>query len=286
MSADARPIRRAAVLGDPVDHSLSPLMHRYWLERAGLRGDYVALPVSAADFAEAVRVLPKLGFAGVNVTLPHKERAAAIADRLDPLAKRLGAANMLTFHPGGEIEGRNLDVEGFRKSLALTAAAVENGPGVALVLGAGGAARAVVAALAEDGWARIHVLNRTEAKAHALVEDLAFPVVRAGAWESCDALLREADVVVNATSLGMTGRPPLALSLEHAKPSAVVCDIVYTPLETPLLSEAAARGLQTRDGLGMLIHQGAPAFQAWFGADAAIDEGLRARLLSALGRAA
>ncbi|MEL7028718.1 MAG: shikimate dehydrogenase [Pseudomonadota bacterium] len=274
---------RAAVIGDPVAHSLSPRMHGYWITQAGVSGSYTSLHVSEEDFASVVRLLPKMGFTGVNVTLPHKEQAARIADVREPLVERIGAANSLTFQADGSIAAANTDAVGFTGILKATLVSRIITKGAALILGAGGAAKAAAAGLINDGWGRIIAINRTPAKAEALARSFPASIVEPASWAELPTLTPQADLIVNATSLGMRGKPDLEISLRDAKPSAVAADIVYTPLETRFLAEARHQGLAVVDGLGMLIHQGAPCFRAWFGAEPVIDETLRAMLVAELG---
>lgn len=247
-----------AVIGDPVAHSLSPPMHNAWMAQAGLDAVYVALQSSSPDFA----ALAASGLAGVNVTVPHKERAAASAERVDPMAHRLRAANVLRFGPDGA-EAFNTDAPGFIASLAEAYPTWRDEVRTALVLGAGGAARAIAFGLADAGVARIRIANRTPARAASACEGLANAETRD--WAALDAAFAEADLIVNATTLGLAGAPspdwPVAATQAHA----IVADAVYRPLETPLLAASRKHGLRTVDGLGMLIHQGALAFEIWFG---------------------
>ena len=262
----------AGVAGWPVAHSRSPRLHGHWLQRYGIDGLYAPFAIAPDDFERAVRGLAAAGLAGLNVTLPHKEAAFALSGRADETAHRLGAVNTLIFGPGGEIEGRNTDAFGFAENLRDGGLAGEGG--TAVVLGAGGAARAVVLALQSLGYGPIRVSNRTAARADALVDALG-PGVEAVAWAERAAALAGAALLVNATSLGMAGQPALDLPLDDLPAAAAVTDIVYTPLETPLLAAARGRGCRTVDGLGMLLHQGRPGFHAWFGVDPAVDADLR-----------
>jgi len=260
--------RLAGILGWPVAHSRSPLLHGHWIARHGLDAAYLPLPVRAHAFPAAVRALASLGFRGANVTLPHKEAAFALCDARTPRAERAGAVNTLVFGEGGRVTGDCTDGWGFLRSLG--GVPVARGP--AVVLGAGGAARAVAAALLDEGCPRVTLVNRSVPRAEALARALGGPVevavMGAGPLEGC-ALL------VNATSLGMRGQPPLEFDLAPLPPDAVVADIVYVPLETPLLAAARARGLRAVDGLGMLLHQARPGFEAWFGILPEADEALR-----------
>lgn len=271
--------RVAGVIGWPVAHSLSPLMHGYWLAQHGIDGAYVPLRVRPEQLEVALRALPALGFRGANVTVPHKEAALKIMGRADATAKRIGAVNTLIVAGDGMLEGRNTDGYGFIENLRAGVPGFDAARGPAVVLGAGGAARAVVAALIDAGAPEIRVANRTAARAGILVRDLGAPCV-AIAWESREAALAGAALLVNTTSLGMTGQPPLSLDLGMLPGDAVVNDIVYAPLATSLLAAARARGNPTADGLGMLLYQAVPGFEAWFGVRPAVTEELRFAVLA------
>jgi len=269
----------AWVIGWPVGHSRSPALHGHWLRRYGLPGAYVALAVRPEALEAALRGMAALGFAGGNVTLPHKERALALADSATPRARRIGAANTLVVRDGA-LEADNTDGFGFIENLRQNAPDWRADAGPALVLGAGGAARAVVAALLDAGAPEVRLANRTRERAEALAQALGGPVTVLD-WAQAAAAADGAATLVNTTSLGMTGQPPLELSLDAAPPGALATDIVYAPLETPFLRRAAARGLRTVDGLGMLLHQARPGFEAWFGAAPEVDDALRRAVLAA-----
>jgi len=263
-----------AVLGAPVTHSLSPQMHNAWLAEAGIDAVYAALPIGPGAFAG----LRDMGLFGVNVTVPFKERAAAIATDLDETAARLGAANVLAFR-GGPVAGYNTDARGFIASLDEDAPGWRARVDAAVVLGAGGAARAIAWGLAAAGVGEILIANRTSARADDVAQ--LHPAMAPWPWERIDAAFARADLIVNATSLGLAGAASPAWPLHAAPAHAIVADAVYRPLETPLLAAARARGLAVVDGLGMLIHQGAAAFSIWF--DVAPDVSrARGRLLAAL----
>ncbi len=264
--------RLAGILGWPAAHSRSPRLHGLWLERHGIDGAYVPLPVRPERFAAAVRALADLGFRGANVTLPHKEAAFAACDTVAASARRAGAVNTLVFHEDGRIEGSNTDGYGFLESLREQVPSWRADAGPAVLLGAGGSARAVAAALLDAGCPRLTLVNRTPARAAALARALGGPVEVA----ERAAPLEDAALLVNATSLGMRGQPPLEIALAPLPAGAVVADLVYVPLETPLLAAARARGLAAADGLGMLLHQARPGFAAWFGAAPRVDAELRA----------
>jgi shikimate dehydrogenase len=272
---------RAGVMGWPVAHSRSPLLHGYWLEHHKIAGAYELMPVPPETLADALRALPTRGFAGCNLTLPHKEAALALVDRVDATARRIGAVNTIVVGADGTLEGRNTDAFGFRAHLAAAAPAWNAHRGPAVVLGAGGAARAVVAALLDDGVAELRLANRNRERAAALAASLGGAVTVVDWRKRADALAG-ASLLVNATSLGQSGQPPLDLALDALPESAVVYDIVYAPLLTPLLAAASARGNPTVDGLGMLLHQARPAFAAWFGVMPEVTPGLRARAVASL----
>ena len=268
----------AGVMGWPVSHSRSPLLHNFWLARYGIDGAYVPLAVRPDDLATALRALPALGFAGVNLTVPHKEAAVALMDRLDASATRIGAVNTVVV-ANGRLEGRNTDGYGFIENLRAGAKGWRGTGGPAVVIGAGGAARAIAVALIDEGVPEIRVVNRTAARAAALTAEFGKPLV-AVTWERRARALDGAALLVNATTLGMTGQPALALPLDALPKAAVVTDAVYAPLETALLAAARGRGNVCVDGLGMLLHQARPAFAAWFGHDPEVTPELRAHVLA------
>jgi len=273
--------RLAGVMGWPVAHSLSPRLHGYWLDHYKIDGAYVPLPVEPEDFEHALTALPKLGFAGVNLTLPHKEAALALADSAADLAKRLGAANTLIFHPDGSIEAHNTDGYGFIENIRDHEPGLHLNDAPAVVVGAGGSARAIVAALTDAGAPEIRLVNRTKERAQALKADLGGPITVVDWAERTDALAG-AGLLVNTTSQGMRGQPALELALDALPKEARVTDLIYVPLETPLLVEAKARGHRTIDGLGMLLHQAKPGFTAWFGVEPHVDAALRRHVLAGL----
>jgi len=280
--------RLAGVIGWPVAHSRSPRLHGFWLEKYRIDGAYVPLAVSPENFREALRALPKLGFAGANVTLPHKEAALAVADDVDPLARRIGAVNTLVVGLDGRLHGSNTDAFGFMAHLSTSVPEWRPEAGPAVVLGAGGAARAICVALLDAGVPKLRLLNRTRARADLLAADLLAADLGGTTvvydWADAAAALDGAGLLVNTTTLGMHGQPPLDLSLDRLPRSAVVDDIVYVPLETPLLRAARARGNPVVDGLGMLLHQARPGFEAWFGVAPTVDDALRAHVLEDLKR--
>jgi shikimate dehydrogenase len=261
--------RLAGVFGFPVTHSRSPRLHGFWLQRYGIDGAYIPLGVAPGGFGAAVRALVDLGFRGANVTIPHKLAAFEICDEVTPFARRAGAVNTLVFRDG-RIEGSNTDGFGFLESIREAAPSWRVDAGPAVLMGAGGAARAIAAALLGAGAPRVTLVNRTAAKAEALARDLGGPIHVADR-----ASLEDAALLVNTTSLGMQGQPGLEVDLAPLPQTAVVADIVYVPLETRLLAAARARSLVAVDGLGMLLHQARPGFEAWFGVAPQVDQALR-----------
>ncbi len=269
--------RLAGVMGWPVDHSLSPRLHGYWLAANEIDGAYLPLAVAPEHFAQTLRMLALLGFRGVNVTLPHKEAALDAVDVADPLARRIGAVNTITIRDDGSLEGTNTDAYGFIEQLKATVPDWRASGGPAVIIGAGGAARAICVALLDAGVAEIRIVNRTLARAEARALAVGEPV-RVLPWPGRANAVGDAALVVNTTTLGMTGQPSLDLDAASIADDAVVCDIVYAPLQTPLLRDAAVRGLRTVEGLGMLIHQARPGFEAWFGVAPEITDDLCAFL--------
>ncbi len=256
--------RLAGVIGWPVSHSRSPRLHGFWLDHLGIDGAYLPLAVTPANLEAVVRALPKMGFRGCNLTVPHKEAALALVDELEPLAARIGAVNTLVVRDDGSLLGRNTDAFGFLENLRRGCPAWTPAAGPAVVIGAGGAARAVVAALIEAGLAEIRLVNRGRDRAEQLAADLGGPVTVVD-WADRSVALADAALLVNTTTLGMTGQSNLDLDLAALPPTALVNDIVYVPLETDLLARARMRGNPVVDGLGMLLWQAAPGFEAWFG---------------------
>jgi shikimate dehydrogenase len=276
--------RLAGIMGWPVSHSRSPALHNFWLDEHGIDGAYVPLPVEPGRLETALRALPALGFRGCNLTIPHTQKAMAMVDRVDPLARRIGAVNTIIVAADGSLDARNTDSYGFRENLRDCAPEWDPAAGPAVVLGAGGAARAIVAALIEAGVAEIRLVNRTLARAEQIATELAMPPCQISVhqWEAREQALADAGLLVNTTSLGMTGEPGLEIDLRRLPLPAVVVDIVYVPLDTALLIEARRRGHRTVDGLGMLLHQGRPGFEAWFGTSVRVTPELRAAVLTTL----
>jgi len=272
MTAATKP-RAACLIGWPAAHSRSPLIHHYWLRTLGIEGGYNIEAVPPEGFAEFVLHLSRHGFVGANVTIPHKERALALT-RPDERARAVGAANTL-WYDGGELRSTNTDIEGFINNLDACAPGWDAATNDALVLGAGGSSRAVVFGLIERGVRRVHLANRTVERARALADqfgDKVHPV----SWDAIGELLPRMDLLVNTTSLGMHGQPALEIDVGRLPPHAVVADLVYVPLQTPLLAAAQARGLKTADGLGMLLHQAVRGFELWFGQRPQVTPELRA----------
>jgi shikimate dehydrogenase len=279
--------KTAGVMGWPLDHSLSPRLHGYWINKYALDATYVARPVKPQDLEGLLRRLPaecrKKGevFRGTNLTIPLKETAMDIVDILEPSAHRIGAVNTIVLGEGGEMIGRNTDGIGFTDSLAEVVDITEFAGKTAVLVGAGGAARAIAVALVDMGFSRILITNRTQERADNLAAHIGAPadVIK---WPERSACLAEADFLVNSTSLGMSGQPPLDLPLDHLKTSALVTDIIYTPQQTELLRTAMSRGNKTVEGIGMLLHQAKAGFEAWFGTRPQVDAGLRSHVLEGL----
>lgn len=267
---------RACCIGWPIQHVRSPLIHGFWLKAYGIDGDYSREAVVPGDAADFLRALADRGFAGCNVTIPHKEAAFAAMDEVEPGAVAVGAVNTV-WHDGGRLVGMNSDVTGFLRNLDEQVSGWDAEVGHAVVLGAGGAARGIVHGLLSRGVEIVTLANRSQTKAEAIAAGNPRRI-RAAAWADLPAILPGADLLVNTTSLGMSGQPPLVLPLDPLKPSAVVSDIVYVPLTTPLLAEAARRGHRTAEGLGMLLHQAVPGFQKWFGVTPEVTAELHALL--------
>ncbi len=268
--------KKAGVFGWPVAHSLSPALHTWWFDHYGIDGSYDLLPVKPEDLDAAIRSLHVQGFVGANVTVPHKEAAAKLMDRLDPVAAKLGAVNLIIVGEDGTLEGRNTDGYGFIENLKAAAPMLLLNDAKAVVLGAGGTTKAVTNALLGEG-AQVTLANRTEEKARAIAELLGG--ARVVPWAERNAAIENAQLLVNTTTLGMAGQPALETDLSGLAPGAAVADCVYAPLETELLKAAKAKNFTPVDGLGMLIHQARPAFKAWFGVDPEVTPALRDHLL-------
>ena len=272
--------RLAGVMGWPVSHSKSPRLHGYWLAKYGIDGCYMPLPVEPKNFQEALKSLRKLGFSGVNVTIPQKEMAMPECDELSDRARHIGAVNTVTFAKDGRMLGDNTDGFGFIENLRQEVPDIDFASGPAVVLGAGGASRAVLIALLDEGSPEIRIANRTRKRADDLAAEISDPRIKVVSWPLDPADLTDASLVVNTTSLGMVGQPKLEIDLEGLPKTALVTDIVYAPLMTDLLAQAKKRGNRVVDGLGMLLHQARPGFHRWFGIDPEVTSELREFVLS------
>lgn len=268
----------AGVIGHPIAHSKSPRLHGHWLQRYGIRGHYIPMDVSSNNLAHVLNVLPMTGFRGVNVTIPHKEAVLDLADVISDRAALIGAANTLTFQSDGKLHADNTDGVGFIANLKRNAPDWTPAEGPALVLGAGGAARAIVAALLHERVPSILLANRTRARADALKAHFGGKIEVVD-WNHVPHRIAEATTLINTTSLGMEGKEELKLTLDGLTGQTLVTDIVYTPLQTNLLANAAAKGCRTVDGLGMLLHQAVPGFERWFGKAPEVDDQLRQVML-------
>lgn len=268
----------AGVIGSPVAHSKSPQVHGHWLRHYGIPGHYIPMDVSRNDLADVLRTLPKMGFVGVNVTIPHKEAILEIADLVTDRAILIGAANTLIFRQDGKIHADNTDGYGFLENLKSGAPEWQPKAGPAAVLGAGGAARAVVAALLDAGVPEIMISNRTRVRAEKLKSDFGSRL-RIYDWVQAGNMMDNANLVVNTTSLGMIGKGEMRVPLDGLRRGTVVTDLVYAPLKTQLLETAEQMGCVTVDGLGMLLHQAVPGFERWFGQRPIVDRATRAAAL-------
>jgi shikimate dehydrogenase len=269
------PFVLAGVMGWPVAHTRSPAIHNHWIAKYGLKGAYVQLPVQPERLEAAIRGLAALGFAGCNVTVPHKESAMRFMDELHPAARRVAAINTIVVQPDGRLLGMNNDGAGYIQSLRDADATWRGDAGPALVLGAGGAARAIVVALLDEGAPELRITNRTLERAQALADDFG-DRVKVVPWAERNEAMAGVSLLVNTTSLGMHGQAPLDVALDALPLEAMVSDAVYIPLETPLLADARMRGHRTVNGLGMLLNQARPAFQSWFGVLPEVTPELRA----------
>ncbi|MBV1868926.1 MAG: shikimate dehydrogenase [Marinosulfonomonas sp.] len=269
-----RKIPLAAVIGSPVAHSRSPALHTHWLKKYGLHGHYVPMDVSQHDLPEVLAALPKMGFVGANVTIPHKETVLKLANVVTDRAALIGAANTLIFRSDGKMHADNTDGYGFIENLRHNAPGWDPKSGPAAVLGAGGAARAVLASLLDVGVPEIRLSNRTRARSEALRKEFGAKI-NVYDWVKAGNMLDTAATVVNATSLGMDGKSEMRVPLDALSPNALVTDLVYTPLETEFLRTAKTAGCMTVDGLGMLLFQAAPGFERWFGVRPEVDEEAR-----------
>jgi shikimate dehydrogenase len=268
----------AAVIGHPVNHSRSPRMHNFWLAHFGLEGYYIPLDIDPKKFERSIRNLPELGLVGANITIPYKEKVLKIADKISDRAALVGAANTLTFLPNGGIYADNTDGYGFLQNIKSKYKDWSAREGISVVFGAGGASRAILAALIEDGASDIILANRTRSRADQLRSDFGAKI-KVVEWMKIQNYLSEASTIINTTSLGMVGKSDLPIPLSALKKNTLVTDIVYTPIETHLLATAAKMGCRTVDGLGMLIHQAIPGFERWFGIRPGDSQALRELLI-------
>ena len=268
----------AGVIGSPIAQSKSPQLHKHWLKTYGLQGFYIPMDIASADLRNVLLTLPKMGFVGINVTAPHKEAVLQLADLVTDRATLVGAANTLIFRKDGKIHADNTDGYGFLENLKSGAPQWVPKSGPAVVLGAGGAARAVVASLLDAGVPEILISNRTRIRAEKLVDDFGHRL-QVVDWIQVGNVLEEAVLTVNTTSLGMIGKPELRVPLDGLRKGTIATDLVYAPLQTNFLREAAAQGCTTVDGLGMLLHQAVPAFERWFGQRPVVDSATRAAAL-------
>ncbi|MEP4033471.1 shikimate dehydrogenase [Roseibium polysiphoniae] len=272
---------KAAITGWPVTYSRSPLVHGHWLKKYGLEGDYGRRDVDPETAEDFYRNFKDSGLVGCNVTVPHKELAASVCAELDPAAEAMGAANTLWIDDSGKLCGANTDGIGFLGNLDQLAPGWDDNPGTAIVLGAGGAARAVIWSLLSRKFETVHIFNRTAEKAMEMAEKFGSSTI-GHSWDELGDYIGKADLLINTTSLGMKGKAPLEIDLGPLPESALVSDIVYVPMKTDLLKKAEARGNRTVDGLGMLLHQAVPAFERWFGMRPEVDEELRAMMIADL----
>lgn len=276
MTQDRIPL--AGVIGSPIAHSRSPRLFSHWLRKNGVSGHYIPMDVPEDKLEETLRLLPQLGFVGLNVTIPYKEKVMQIADIVSERAQLIGAANTLVFRKDGQIHADNTDGVGFIENLRQNAPDWEPSAGPAVVYGAGGAARAILAALLEVGVPEIRLTNRTRARAEGLAEEFG-DRIQVYDWVQGGNIIEGAKTVVNTSSLGMTGKPRFRVPLDALTSDMLVTDLVYSPLQTRLLQEAEEIGCRTVDGLGMLLHQAVPGFERWFGVRPEVDEATRAAVL-------
>jgi len=270
----------AGVIGHPIAHSRSPALHGYWLRRYGIKGHYIPMDIAPVDLAAALHIMPSMGFVGVNITLPHKEAVLQIADIITDRAALIGAANTLIFRKDGKIHADNTDGTGFIANLRQHAPHWIPAAGPAAVIGAGGAARAVVAALIEAGVPEIRLANRTRPRAEAIRSDFGAKIT-VQEWVQAAHMIEDCATVVNTTSLGMVGKPDFRIAMDAISPRALATDLVYNPLKTQFLVAAEQHGATVVDGLGMLLHQAVPGFERWFGHRPEVDEATRDAVLSA-----
>ena len=267
-----------AVLGSPISHSKSPMLHSYWLRKYEINGYYIPMDVTSTNLNNVLATLPKMGFVGANVTIPHKESVLKVADKISDRAAMIGAANTLSFGVNGQIYADNTDGYGFIENIRQHQPEWRATEGPSLVLGAGGASRAIVSSLLENAASEIWITNRTRARAEKISADFGARVTVID-WFSVNKFLPDAAIVINATSLGMVGKPQLTIDLKPLSTNTLVTDLVYNPLKTHLLIQAEKKGCRTVDGIGMLIHQAVPGFTRWFNVQPTVDTDSRDILL-------
>ena len=268
----------AAVLGSPIAHSKSPILHSYWLKKYSIKGHYIPIDAEPQNLNHILRAMSKMGFVGANITIPHKETILSFADQISDRAAIIGAVNTISFQPDGKIFADNTDGEGFLENILQHQPNWDFKRGAAVVLGAGGASRAVISALLHNSTPEIWVANRNKARAEKLMSDFGARI-RVIDWHSAGHFISKASILVNATSLGMVGKPKLQIDLKSLSKETLVADLVYTPLETDLLLIAQQKGCKTVNGLGMLIHQAIPGFSRWFGKKPEANNEIRDLLL-------
>ena len=268
-------INLAGVMGFPITHSRSPLMHNTLMQENNVRGSYIPIEIKSGQLGPALESLPRLGFKGVNLTMPLKEEAIATIDELDPAGKLIGAVSCVVVRKDDSLLGINNDWIGFKDNLNDEYPNWKSNTKTALVLGAGGGGLAVVYALVQEGIRKIILTNRTQERAEKIADIFSNNTIEVRPWAERHSLIEDCDLIVNTTNQGMTGQPPLDLTLDMARPHTLVTDIIYVPLETKLITDAKSRGLRTLGGLGMLLHQSRPAWRTWFGIDPEITKNLR-----------
>ena len=272
----------AGVIGWPIAHSQSPRLHNFWLQELSLNGVYIPLEVHPSDIIEAFKSLPKLGFSGVNITVPYKEQICDILDHIDPFAARVGAVNTIVIGENGQMFGTNSDGFGFLENVKQSIPLWDPIASKVVVVGAGGATRSIIASLIDVGVTNIRIVNRTFERAKVLVEQINYPI-EIFSWHNIDDAIIGSNFFINTTTLGMYGQPPLLCDLTKLAPDAIVTDIVYSPLTTPLLSNAKKLGFAVVDGLGMLLHQARPGFKSWFGYMPEVSPKLRSFIIEGIG---
>ena len=274
----------AGVIGWPIKHSMSPILHNFWLRHHKIDGTYIPMAVEPKNLEGAIHALPLLGFQGVNITVPHKETALKAVDKIEPPADRIGAINTLNIDVSGKIIGSNTDGFGFLQNVYQNIPHWNFDGKIVTLIGAGGAARAILFALLESNVDEVRLINRTHKRAVELAEQAANQSIKVIKWHNIDNAIENSNLLVNTTVLGMKGQPSLILPLDRLAPGAIVNDIVYSPLKTPLLGQAMKMGIPTIDGIGMLLHQACPGFQSWFGVIPSVTKDLKAYVSSKISK--